>query len=69
MNLKYEKIFKNWSFHNIIAHPLMQFLQWAGKNDLANKVHDSTLPERAEEEPPVANTELDDPEVYRILKD
>ena len=71
MNLKYEKIFKNWSFHNIIAHPLMQFLQWTGKSDLANKVHDSTLPlcteeERVKEESPVANTELDDPEVYRI---
>ena len=69
MNLKYEKIFKNWSFHNIVAHPLMQFLQWVGKNELANKVHDYTLPECVEEEQPIANTELDDPEVHRILKD
>jgi hypothetical protein len=69
MNLKYEKIFKNWSFHNIIAHPLMQLLQWVGKNDLANKVHDSTLPECVKTDESVANTDLDDPEAYRILKD
>ena len=47
----------------------MQLLQWTGKNELANKVHDYTLPECVEEEQPIANTELDDPEVHRILKD
>lgn len=65
MNLKYEKIFKNYAFHNIFAHPLMQILQWAGKPDLANKVHDKTLPKEGVEETKTANTEIDDPEVNR----
>ena len=31
MNLKYEKYVKNYAFHNIVAHPLMQVLIWIGK--------------------------------------
>lgn len=70
MNLKYEKFFKNYAVHNIIAHPLMEILKWIGKNDLANKVHDQTLPKEGVAEENTANTENDVPEVNRvILKD
>ena len=68
MNLKYEKIFRNMAFHNIVAHPLMEILNWAGKSELANKVHDNTLPKQGVEEKSTANTENDVPEVNRILK-
>ena len=68
MNLKYEKIFRNMAFHNIVAHPLMEILNWAGKNELANKIHDNTLPKQGVEEKSTANTENDVPEVNRILK-
>jgi len=68
MNLKYEKLFKNMAFHNIVAHPLMEILNWAGKNELANKIHDNTLPKQGVEEKSTANTENDVPEVNRILK-
>ena len=62
--------FRNFAFHNIIGHPLMQILMWVGKNDLAKKVHDNTLPEiNCEKENIEANTELDDPEMFRVLKD
>lgn len=68
MNLKYEKIIKNMAFHNIVAHPLMQILNWVGKNELANKIHDETLPKGGVDEKNTANTENDIPEVNRILK-
>lgn len=68
MNLKYEKIIKNMAFHNIVAHPLMQILNWVGKNELANKIHDETLPKSGVDEKNTANTENDIPEVNRILK-
>ena len=68
MNLKYEKFFKNMAFHNIVAHPLMQVLNWIGKNELADKVHDNTLPKKGVKEKGTANTENDVPEVNRILK-
>tara|TARA_B100001029_G_C14881505_1_gene350208 strand:+ start:478 stop:687 length:210 start_codon:yes stop_codon:yes gene_type:complete len=68
MNLKYEKIVRNMAFHNIVAHPLMQILSWVGKNELANRIHDNTLPKKGVEEKGTANTENDVPEVNRILK-
>jgi len=70
MKLKYEKIFKTYAFHNIVAHPLMEFLNWAGKEKLANKIHDQTLPKQGVSEKETANTENDVPEVNKtILKD
>ncbi len=65
MNLKYEKYVKNYAFHNIVAHPLMQVLIWIGKRDLADIVHDKTLPKRGTEEKGTANTEHDVPEINR----
>jgi hypothetical protein len=38
------KIYKNWPFHNIVGHPLMQVLMWTGLEKAANAVHDGTLP-------------------------
>jgi len=66
MNLKYEKIFKSIAFHNIVAHPLMQVLNWIGKRDLANFIHDETLPGNDSEDMELANTENDIPEVNRV---
>lgn len=37
-------MFKNWWVHNLIAHPAMQFIQ-VFSEELADKLHDSTLPE------------------------
>ena len=68
MNLKYEKYIKNYAFHNIIAHPLMQILQFVGKHKLANKIHDSTLPKEGVDEKNTANTEEDVPEINRTIK-
>lgn len=68
MNLKYEKFIKNYAFHNIIAHPLMQILLWVGRQDLADSVHDKTLPKSDVEEKSTANTENDVPEINRTLK-
>lgn len=39
-----KKIYKNWFVHNVFAHPLMQFLS-VFSQELADKLHDSTLPE------------------------
>ena len=30
--------------HNIVAHPLMQILEWIGLVSMADKLHDATLP-------------------------
>ena len=42
-----KKLYKNWTVHNLIAHPLMEilFLISFGKlKDLGDKIHDSTIP-------------------------
>lgn len=33
-----------WAVHNLVGHPLMQLLAFAGQYDLAIKVHDLTVP-------------------------
>jgi len=67
MNLKYEKYIKNYAFHNIVAHPLMQILVWIGKRDLADIVHDETLPKKGTEKKKTANTSEDVPEINRVF--
>ena len=70
MNFKYKKIFITYAFHNIVAHPLMQVLNWVGKEKWANEVHDKTLPKKGVHEKETANTGNDVPEANRtILKD
>ena len=39
-----DKIYKNWTFHNLIAHPLGEILYLLGLENLSNKLHDSTIP-------------------------
>jgi len=33
-----------WTIHNMIAHPLMEFLHLVGLGELGGKIHDATLP-------------------------
>jgi hypothetical protein len=33
-----------WSFHNLVAHPLLQVLAWCGKHKLGFMIHDRTVP-------------------------
>lgn len=40
--LKYVK--HMWAIHNLIGHPLMQFLAWVKLTSWAMKVHDATIP-------------------------
>ena len=43
-----KRFYKNWPMHNIVAHPLMQILEWIGLVSMADKLHDATLPPNAE---------------------
>lgn len=39
------RYYKNaWAIHNLIGHPLMQFLSWFGFSKAAIWVHDKTIP-------------------------
>ena len=42
-----KRFYKNWPMHNIVAHPLMQILEWIGLVSMADKLHDATLPPNA----------------------
>lgn len=33
-----------WTFHNLVAHPLMEIFHLVGAKNLSNKIHDSTVP-------------------------
>lgn len=33
-----------WAFHNLIAHPVLQILAWAGFHKLGFRIHDATVP-------------------------
>ena len=63
--LKYEKIFKTYFFHNVFAHPIMEFLNILGKENWAHYVHDQTLPKKGVENNNTANTEDDVPEANK----
>ena len=39
------RLYKNWTIHNILAHPLMQIMSLVGLNSLAGKIHDVTVPD------------------------
>ncbi len=34
----------SWAFHNLVAHPLLQLLAWAGHTRAGLLVHDATIP-------------------------
>ena len=44
------KVYKNWTVHNIIGHPCMEILRLLGFKKAARKVHDGTLPAKAEKQ-------------------
>lgn len=39
-----KRLYKNWFFHNVIAHPLMYFAAHYDV-ELSKNIHDSTLPD------------------------
>tara|TARA_R110002051_G_scaffold32786_6_gene74015 strand:- start:9689 stop:9862 length:174 start_codon:yes stop_codon:yes gene_type:complete len=46
------KLYKNWPFHNLIAHPVSELAYWItrplgklGAEKVSKLIHDSTLPE------------------------
>lgn len=46
-----KRLYKNWTVHNLIAHPLMEILRLIslGKlNNIGGIIHDATLPEHEE---------------------
>lgn len=38
------KLYKNWTAHNLIGHPLMAIAYLVGLNELGRTFHDATLP-------------------------
>ena len=40
MNLKLEKIYKNWAIHNFVGHPLMQLFYMINMNQAAKNIHE-----------------------------
>ena len=40
------RLYKNWSVHNCIGHPLMYFAAVLFSVELSKKIHDGTLPDR-----------------------
>jgi hypothetical protein len=35
----------SWAFHNLVAHPLLQLLAWAGHTRAGLALHDATIPQ------------------------
>lgn len=46
--MKYSRIYRNWTVHNLFAHPLSE-LVWlvTHREDWAGWIHDVTVPEHA----------------------
>ncbi len=49
-------IYKNWTFHNLVSHPLSELVYWVfrpmGKDKaetVSGWVHDASLPEKKED--------------------
>ena len=40
-----ERLYRNWTFHNLIAHPLSEVLYLLGFKKLSGRVHDATVPD------------------------
>jgi hypothetical protein len=46
-----KKLYKNWTFHNLIAHPLMEIvylISFGKAKRLSDLIHDSTMPEEGD---------------------
>ena len=37
-------LLRNWTTHNLIAHPLSEILHLLGLGDAGNAIHDATIP-------------------------
>ena len=48
-----------WTIHNLIAHPLSEIVHLFGNTDIANKIHDCTIPDSSDLDR-VLNPERDD---------
>jgi len=42
------KLYKNWTTHNLIGHPLMSIAYLIGLQAIGDRIHDATLPPRGE---------------------
>lgn len=43
-----DKFIRNWTFHNLISHPLSELIFLITRNkDLAAKVHDMSIPDHS----------------------
>lgn len=42
--MKLSSFYKNWTFHNIVAHPLSEILHLLGFEKAGGFVHDATVP-------------------------
>lgn len=62
--MKLKKFYKNFTFHNIVAHPLMEILKIMSFERIGNIIHDKTIPDNIGMEN-IANTEEDHPEVFK----
>ena len=40
-----KRFYRNWTFHNIIAHPISEIFYLIGLEKFSNKIHDITIPE------------------------
>jgi hypothetical protein len=39
------KIYKNWTFHNLVSHPLSEIAYLCGLKDLSGWLHDVSVPD------------------------
>ena len=62
--MKLEKLYKNFTFHNIVAHPVMEILKIMSFERIGNIIHDKTIPDNIGMDN-IANTENDHPEMFR----
>lgn len=62
--MKLEKFYKNFTFHNIVAHPVMEILKIMSFERIGNIIHDKTIPDNVGMDN-IANTEDDHPEMFR----
>ena len=51
------KLYKNWPFHNLVAHPVSELVYWVVRpfgrpmaKAAGDWIHDSTIPEEIENE-------------------
>lgn len=55
-NLRHAK--RSWSFHNLVAHPVMQIMSWLGRTDLGLKIHDQSVPSPLPVSRPMSRTRI-----------